>query len=511
MNRKKTVFIFVFIITMMSSGFVNYNYNNRPCLVSYNTGRAVNIDFSEAIIKNVSEEPPEVIQKLEELEEGLKDADWAQSVWMVCVPFQFKGAYYDPPGVKFSFGACVSVSPTDPAFKMNKYDMSAMGNYGIAKKNYDSESSYMDTNFHVVNGWDKSYELPIEIKKIFRAKNSEQKIISYAAELVGTVPREDYAVLKIGGVKIPALPMGNLETIGDFQKKYGYPVMVIGSPYIIEGAMSEGKVFYPSINLSHNFYNLFGATADTSLNEERYRTLADVNPGNSGGLLMGMAGENKGKIIGKPCSGYPGSRINFSIPDYIIKEFFPMVLTEKVHVPCYSGLIIADPKTAMKDPLNVAFFAKLGLKSLYFETENTEGVLVVGFMEDSPLKAPIKNPYLNNQGDNSNSIRYGDIIISVNNEDTKTPDEFLKKLRAVKEEKVGIKVIRFVNYKENDKEIWQKQETVISKTKKELTLTLNEYTALYDKIEKHGFSALFENAEMRGTKIPLKTDLRLLK
>jgi len=509
---KKFALIFTFIIipvlSLSSYGFINYEHNN---IVSYNEKKAINIDFSGAEIINAEDEKPEVVEKLKELENELNGNDYGQSVWMVIVPFKPKGAYYELPGVKFSFGSCVSVSPADPAFKMSEYDMGAMKNFGIARKYYDPEASYLDTNYHVVDSWDEEDKLPLEIKKIFRTNFGEEKIISYAAKLVGTVPREDYAVLKISGTKIPTLPMGNLETVSEFQKKYGYPVMVIGSPYIIEGTLSEGKVFYPSIDLANIFYNLFGATADTPLNEERYRTIADVNPGNSGGALIGMVGENKGKVVGKPCSGYPGSRINFAIPEKTIKEFFPMILAGKIHTPCYSGLIMANSKTAMKDPLNVAFFEKLGLKSLYFEAENTKGVLVVGFMDNSPLKAKIVNPFLKDRNnDDPNSIKYGDIITAVNNEETKNPNEFLKKLRAVKDEKVEIKVTRFVSHSENGNEIWEKQEVIISKTKKEMTLTEDEYLALYQGVRKYGLSVLFKNAEMRGIEIPFETNLRLL-
>ena len=505
---KRFIFVFVLMLAVLSSyGFMNYE-NDR--LVSYNTGEIVNIDLTGAEITNAENEKPEIVEKLKELENELQDEDWAQSVWMVIVPFKSKGAYYEPPGVKFSFGACVSMSPTDPAFKMTEHDLNAMGNYGISISCYDPLSSYLDTNYHVIDSFNAKDNLLLEIKKIFRTKSGEEKIISYTAELVGTVPRDDYAVLKIKGVKIPTLPIGDLSTVSDFQKKNGYPAMVIGSPYIIEGAKSEGIVFYPSMDLANNFYNLFGATADTPLNEERYRTLADVNPGNSGGALIGIFGENKGKIIGKPCSGYPGSRINFSVPDYIIKELFPLVLTGKIHTPCYSGLIMADPKTAMKDPLNIAFFEKQGLKSLYFETENTEGVLVIGFMEDSPLKAKITNPYSRNQNtDDPNSIKYGDIITTVNNEETKTPNEFLKILRAVKDEKVEIKIVRFVSHLENGNEVWEKQEIVISKTKTEMTITPEEYSRMYNNIKMNGFSTLFKNAEMLGTKIPYQFNLIL--
>lgn len=505
---KRFIVIFSLIIFALLSGFTIRE--NNPKLVDYNTGQAVNINLTDATITDSEKETPEIVEKLKELENELSEnSDWAQSVWMVVVSFKSKGAYYEPPGMKNSFGTCVSMSPTDPAFKISRYNLNAMGNYGIAISFYDPESSYMDTNHHVIDAFNEADGLPLEIKKIFRTKNGEMKIVSYVAELVGTVPREDYAVLKIKGVKIPTLPMGDLSTISNFQKKNGYPIMIIGSPFIIESTQSEGKVFYPSMNLADNFYNLFGVTADTPLNEERYMTIADVNPGNSGGAAIGIAGENKGKILGKPCSGYPGSRINFSVPDYIIKELFPTVLTGKIHYPCYTGLIMADSKTAMKDPLNAAFIDKLGLKSLHFEAENTEGVLVVGFMEDSPLKV-ITNPYSREQQvDNPNSIKYGDIITAVNNEEVENPSEFLKKIRAVTEEKVEIKVIRFASHLENGNEIWEKQEIVISKTKKEMTLTNDDYHALYNKVRKYGFSALYKNAELRGTSVPFNTDLIL--
>ena len=200
MIRKSVLtFILLMIPALLSCGFMNYE-NNR--IVSYNTGKIVNIDLSDAKITNTGDEKPEVVKKLKELENELnKNEDWTESVWMILVSFKPKGGYYEPPGVKFSFGSCVSISPADPAFKMNEYDMDAMQNHGINKKNYDPEASYMDTNYHVVSIWNEEDKLPLEIKKIFRTKFGEEKIISYTAELIGMIPREDYAVLKINRTK----------------------------------------------------------------------------------------------------------------------------------------------------------------------------------------------------------------------------------------------------------------------------------------------------------------------
>lgn len=119
------------------------------------------------------------------------------------------------------------------------------------------------------------------------------------AELIGTDPKTDIAVLKVdpGGKKLTEVPFGNSDTmrIGDW-------VMAIGNPFGLGGTVTVGIISARNRDINAGPYDDF------------IQTDAAINRGNSGGPLFNMEGEVIGinTAIISPSGGSIG--IGFSIP-----------------------------------------------------------------------------------------------------------------------------------------------------------------------------------------------------
>lgn len=118
------------------------------------------------------------------------------------------------------------------------------------------------------------------------------------AELVGTDPKTDIAVLKVTPeTPLTEVPFGNSD-----QARVGDWVMAIGNPFGLGGTVTLGIVSAVGRDISSGPYDNF------------IQTDASINRGNSGGPLFNMAGEVIGinTAIISPSGGSIG--IGFSIP-----------------------------------------------------------------------------------------------------------------------------------------------------------------------------------------------------
>jgi serine protease Do len=145
-----------------------------------------------------------------------------------------------------------------------------------------SGDGYVMTNHHVVDGADEIY-VTLDDRREFRGK------------LIGSDRRTDVALVKIDVADLPKL------TIGDSQKlRVGEWVVAIGSPFGLDSTVTAGIVSAKS--------------RDTGDYLPFIQTDVAVNPGNSGGPLLNMAGEVVGinSQIYSRTGGFMG--ISFAIP-----------------------------------------------------------------------------------------------------------------------------------------------------------------------------------------------------
>ena len=150
----------------------------------------------------------------------------------------------------------------------------------------DARQGYILTNAHVIAGADK----------ITVTLNDNRE---FAAELIGSDPKADIAVIKIPNSNLTQLQISNSDKlrVGDF-------VVAIGNPYGLGQSVSSG---------------IISALGRNNLGIEDYenfiQTDAPINPGNSGGALINLRGELVGintAILGGKSGGNVG--IGFAIP-----------------------------------------------------------------------------------------------------------------------------------------------------------------------------------------------------
>ncbi|WP_422126530.1 DegQ family serine endoprotease [Thioalkalivibrio sulfidiphilus] len=149
----------------------------------------------------------------------------------------------------------------------------------------DAEQGYIITNFHVIQRAD---EIVVTLHDGRRLD----------AEVVGTDPATDLAVLKVQGDNLTAVKVADSDAlrVGDF-------VVAIGNPFGLGQTVTSGIV---------------SALGRSGLGIESYedfiQTDASINPGNSGGALVNLRGELVGINTAILSGGGGNIGIGFAIP-----------------------------------------------------------------------------------------------------------------------------------------------------------------------------------------------------
>jgi serine protease Do/serine protease DegQ len=160
----------------------------------------------------------------------------------------------------------------------------------------DADRGYIVTNHHVVENAD-------EIRVTLQDGGE------FEAELVGSDPATDIAVLKVDADGLVDMPIGDSEQVrvGDF-------VIAIGNPFGLGHTVTSGIV------------SAIGRTGIGDGLEDFIQTDASINPGNSGGALVNMRGELVGvnSAIISRSGGNVG--IGFAVPTEIAGSIMRQLL-----------------------------------------------------------------------------------------------------------------------------------------------------------------------------------------
>ena len=220
-----------------------------------------------------------------------------------------------------------------------------------------SPEGYVLTNNHVV---DHATEITVTLKD-----KREMK-----AELVGTDPRTDIAVLKIDGTNFPHVTLGDSSRV-----KVGDIALAIGNPFGVGQTVTMGIV------------SAMGrANLGIEEVEDFIQTDAPINPGNSGGALI----DDEGHLIGintAILSGNSGGNqgIGFAVPVNLAHHVMDQILKNGKVERAYLGILPQDVTPAMAR----AFGAK-----------EAKGAVVGEITADSPAA--------------HSDLKQGDIILAVN-------------------------------------------------------------------------------------------------
>lgn len=156
-----------------------------------------------------------------------------------------------------------------------------------------SPDGYIVTNNHVI---ENSTKLQVTL-------NNNK---SYAAELIGTDPETDIALLKIEADEdLPYLAFGDSDQI-----QLGEWVLAVGNPFNLTSTVTAGIISAKARDLNSRDNNI----------QSFIQTDAAVNPGNSGGALVNTRGDLIG--INTAITSQTGSYIgySFAVPSNIAKK-----------------------------------------------------------------------------------------------------------------------------------------------------------------------------------------------
>ena len=214
-----------------------------------------------------------------------------------------------------------------------------------------SSDGYILTNFHVVREAD---EINVQI--------DEEK---FRAEIVGTDPETDLAVIKIDKTGLPAATLGDSDRL-----EVGEWVLAIGNPFMIglQHTVTSGIVSAKG----RSTLNL----GDGLTYQDFIQTDAAINPGNSGGALVNIRGD----LVGINTAIFSGSGgnigIGFAIPINLAKPVMDELISQGKVSRGYLGVTIRTPTEEMSEALGL---------------DNTKGAVIDEVLRGDPAdKAGLK-------------------------------------------------------------------------------------------------------------------------
>ncbi|EEE36734.1 periplasmic serine protease, DO/DeqQ family [Rhodobacteraceae bacterium KLH11] len=219
------------------------------------------------------------------------------------------------------------------------------------------EAGYIVTNHHVV---DNASEVTVRL--------SDDR--TYDAEIIGTDPLTDIAVLKIdAGEDLQPVQMGDSDVI-----RVGEDVVAIGNPFGLSATVTTGIVSAKERNISQGPYAEF------------IQTDAAINRGNSGGPLFNMDGEVIGvnSAIYSPSGGSVG--LGFAVTSNIVDHITADLLDDGEISRGWLGVSIQSVSPELA--------AAMGI-------DTATGALVSDIVPDSPADGVLQQ---------------GDVILSFNDE-----------------------------------------------------------------------------------------------
>ena len=247
-----------------------------------------------------------------------------------------------------------------------------------------TEDGYILTNNHLVG---ETEEITVQL-------DDGRKL---SAEVVGTDPETDVAVIKIDAADLPHLELSNSDDL-----QVGEWVIAIGNPFGLSHTVTAGIV-------SAKGRSRIGV-ADY---EDFIQTDAAINFGNSGGPLLNLDSEVIGintAIIG------PGGNvgIGLAIPINMARAIYEQLRETGTVVRGFLGVGIDDLEPGMGE---------------FFDFENGKGVIVTSVMDDSAAEKA--------------GIKADDVVVELEGESVASANELMNRVAMYKPgSKVKLKVLR---------------------------------------------------------------------
>lgn len=226
-----------------------------------------------------------------------------------------------------------------------------------------NENGYIVTNNHVVKD--------AEIVEVTLSDNR-----TYKAEVVGTDPDTDIAVIKVAQDGLPHLAFVNSDNA-----KVGQWVLAVGNPFNLNSTVTAGIISAKGRNI--HIIDRNTEQGNTAI-ESFIQTDAAINPGNSGGALVDLSGGLLGinTAIASPTGAYSG--YGFAVPSNIVSKIVEDLLNYGVVQRGWLGVSIASVNNDLVKEHDLAVH---------------EGAYVSAFAENSAAKDA--------------GIKEGDVVVKI--------------------------------------------------------------------------------------------------
>lgn len=248
-----------------------------------------------------------------------------------------------------------------------------------------SEQGLILTNDHVVASADEIEILLSDGRKL-------------PAQVVGTDPETDLAVIKVDAEKLPFITFAAPDTldVGDI-------VLAIGNPFGVGQTVTQGIV--SALGRNHLGINTF---------ENFIQTDASINPGNSGGALI----DAEGNLVGINSAIYSRSGgsmgIGFAIPASLAKQVMEQIATNGSVTRGWIGIEAQDVTPELAES---------------FKLSKVQGSLIAGVLRESPADIA--------------GIKSGDILLAINNREVADSSSMLNIIAVLKpNEKAVLTIVR---------------------------------------------------------------------
>ena len=230
------------------------------------------------------------------------------------------------------------------------------------------------TNNHVVDKADK-----IQVTLSDRRKVD--------AEVVGTDPASDLAVIRVKEKGLPSVNFGDSEAI-----EVGEWVLAVGNPFsdVLRHTVTAGIVSAKGRE---------GLVAGPNSYEDFIQTDAAINPGNSGGALVNLRGELIGinTAIVSRSGSFDG--VGFAIPSNLAKSVMDSLLKHGRVIRGWLGVTIQSPDDMMAEQ---------------FGLDRPTGALISSVAKDSPADKA--------------DLRRGDLVLTLNGKEIETSQDLMNRI-----------------------------------------------------------------------------------
>lgn len=299
--------LFINYLILKPTAFENSSKQQSPIRLADLTSSAGTIDFRAAAQQTV------------------------HAVVHIKTKFTSQQTYYDPFQGFFGGGSGMQIVPKE---------QESSGSGVII-----SNDGYIVTNFHVVQNAEK-IEVTLNDKR------------TYEAELVGTDPNTDLAVLRVKEKGLPFIAYGNSDDV-----KVGEWVLAVGNPFNLTSTVTAGIVSAKARNINIISGNGSGSGAVESF----IQTDAAVNPGNSGGALVNTLGQLVGINSAIATSTGSFSGYSFAVPVNLVRKVVVDLVEFGTVQRGYLGINIKDVDAQLVKEQNL---------------DKLNGVYVVGVLAD---------------------------------------------------------------------------------------------------------------------------------